>query len=108
MAVFQAARLGQWTDELVHHVDAERTRAYAAATNDDNPLHTSGTLAPPIYAVALAVDVWPPEIARVFAEDPYNLGSVHGEQDLYLVRPIEPGMTLHTRATVLGVHVKPT
>jgi acyl dehydratase len=101
-----ATRLGRWTDEQVVTVDATHTRAYAAATNDDNPWHTGGRLAPPVYAVALAVHVWPAELERVLGGELYRLGSVHGEHDLRILRPIAPGMTLRIRSAVVGIQVK--
>ncbi len=108
MAVLNPARVGAWTEELPWTVDVEQTRAYAAATNDDNPWFTNGRLAPPVYVVAIAVHVWAPAMERAFAADPYTLGSVHGEQDLYLHRPLAPGMRLRLRAAVVGVHPKST
>jgi len=47
---FDISRIGRWSDEFEHHVEAEQVKAYAAATNDDNPLHTAGTIAPPGFA----------------------------------------------------------
>jgi acyl dehydratase len=100
------ARLGRWTEERVVTVDAEHARAYAAATNDDNPWHRDGRLAPPVYGVALAVQVWPAELERVLGGELERLGSVHGEHDLRIARPIAPGTTLRIRSAVVGIQVK--
>ncbi|EUA22566.1 maoC dehydratase domain protein [Mycobacterium xenopi 4042] len=43
---FNLSRLGTWTDEREFKVDAERTIAYAEATNDRISAHLDGSLAP--------------------------------------------------------------
>jgi acyl dehydratase len=108
MTMLTPARVGEWSEELNVTVDADRARAYAAATNDDNRWFTSGRLASPVYAVALVVPAWEPAMRGAFGADPYALGSVHGEHDLWLHRPLEPGMRLRMRAAVVGVLPKST
>jgi acyl dehydratase len=80
-------------------VSAEATIAYARATNDTNARHLSGELAPPLFAVvpSLKTLVRPKKAAT-------SLHSLHGEHDLVVHRPIVPGMTLRTRAPLVGVH----
>jgi acyl dehydratase len=104
---FDVAGLGQWSEEREFKVDPARTVAYAAATNDTNPRHTSGELAPPVFAVVpiweamgLAVTkVTPPEvIMRV----------LHGEQDMRFHRPLVSGEVLRSRAAPIGVQVRPS
>jgi acyl dehydratase len=99
---FDISRIGRWSDEFEHHVEAERTKAYAAATNDDNPLHTAGTIAPPGFASVPSI---PPLFAAIeaFVPGEARSGSVHSGQDICLFRPIVPGMTLHSRAAVVGL-----
>lgn len=83
-------------------VSAEATIAYALATNDENPRHLAGELAPPLFAVvpSLKTLVRPKKAAT-------GLHSLHGEHDLRLHRPIVPGMTLRTCARLIGVHPSP-
>jgi acyl dehydratase len=104
--VLNQARVGEWTPDSEATVDADQARRYAAATNDDNAWLASGELAPPVLAVALAVPPWAEAMARAFEADPYTLGSVHGEQDLFLHRPLTPGMELRQHAAVVGVFPK--
>src|ERR1700694_4540950 len=103
LAVLNQARVGQWTHESLATVDADQARRYAAATNDDNARLLSGEVAPPGLAVALAGPPGAEAMQHAFEADPYTLGSVHGEQDLYLHRPLGPGMQLRQRAAVVGV-----
>jgi len=83
-------------------VSAEATIAYARATNDANPCHLSGEVAPPLFAVvpALKTLVRPKKTVT-------GLHSLHGEHDLVIHRPIVPGMILRTRARLVGVHPSP-
>ena len=83
-------------------VSAEATIAYARATNDTNPCHLSGEVAPPLFAVvpSLKTLVRPKKTAT-------SLHSLHGEHDLVVHRPIVPGMILRTRARLVGVHPSP-
>src|SRR5687767_14233859 len=43
--------LGTPSEPFDFDVEAERAKAYAAATNDPNPKYASGELAPPVFAV---------------------------------------------------------
>jgi acyl dehydratase len=97
-------KLGTTYDPRTATIDPERTKAYAAATNDDNPAYTSGKYAPPVFgvvptweAMGLAVaDTVPPEALMMV---------VHGEQDMHFLQPLVPGQTLTTRATAHSVRV---
>lgn len=98
-------RLGEWSEELTFAVDAERTRAYAAATNDDHPLYVRGELAPVLFAgvplgeaVTRAMDLLLPTAERRWG--------LHSAQDLHIHRPIVPGMVLLTRIAPIGVQVR--
>jgi acyl dehydratase len=85
-------------------IDPERARAYAAATNDDNPAFESGKYAPPVFGVVptwesmfhAASDMIPPD-AMAFV--------VHGEQDMHFHQPLVPGARLTTRAEAYSVRV---
>lgn len=104
---FATEKLGMWTDEREFKVEADRTKAYAAATNDPIPAHARGELAPPLFAV---VPVWEAlTVAMATITPPDALAFVvHGEQDIFFRKPIVPGAVLRTKAAPLGVHVKPS
>jgi acyl dehydratase len=100
---FNADALGKWTDEVRFTVEAERAIAYAKATNDDNPRHLSGELAPPVFAVVPVWDTLGPAIFDV-APPELMMGVVHGEQDMFFSQPVRPGMELVSRAAPVGIH----
>ncbi|MFI6514314.1 MaoC/PaaZ C-terminal domain-containing protein [Spirillospora sp. NPDC050679] len=93
--------LGEWSDPFGFEVEAERTVAYARATNDENPRYLAGELAPPVFAI---VPVFEGMIGPLFKVVPDSLIPfvVHGEQDMVFHRPITPGMKLTSRAKVTG------
>jgi acyl dehydratase len=103
---FGIDKLGQFTDGPEFKVEADRIKAYAAATNDPVPAHRNGEVAPPVFAIVPTWDtmitamagVVPPEVVAMV---------VHGEQDMFFHAPIRPGMVLRTSAGPVGVHVKP-
>lgn len=99
----ELSKLGQWTEERPFAVDAERTKAYAAAINDDNPLHTGGVLAPPLFAsVPIAEHIWL-SVVGLISDDDRQWG-VHGDQDMFFYRSMAPGMVVRTKAAPIGVH----
>jgi acyl dehydratase len=98
---FNATKLGQWSDPATFEVTEERIKEYAAATNDDLEPHAAGRYAPPVFAVVPAFEVLAPTMAEVIPPELLMMG-VHGEQDFRFHRPIEPGMTLTSRAQALG------
>jgi acyl dehydratase len=85
-------------------IDADRAKAYAAATNDDNPAYESGKYAPPVFGVVptwsqmlvASADIIPPE-ALMFI--------VHGEQDMHFHQPLVPGAALSTSAEIFAIRV---
>ena len=97
-------QLGKKGDERIEVVDPDRAKAYAAATNDDNPAYTSGKYAPPVFAVVptweamslAAADVVPAEQLAMI---------VHGEQDMHFAQPLVPGMKLRTVAQPFSYRV---
>ena len=97
-------KLGTTFDAVTETIDADRAKAYAAATNDDNPAYESGKYAPPIFgvvptwaAMGLAIpDVVPSEAMMMI---------VHGEQDMHFHQPLTPGQTLTTRSTAHSIRV---
>jgi acyl dehydratase len=102
---FNADRIGRWSDPDEFEVTKERVVEYAKATNDDIEPHVSGTYAPPVFAVVPAFSVLAPTLAEVTPPELLMM-VVHGEQDFRFHRPIEPGMTLVTRAVPLGIHTR--
>jgi acyl dehydratase len=103
---FNTEALGKWGEERPFTVEAERTIAYAKATNDENPLFLSGEYAPPVFAI---VPVWECLGPATFEVVPGELlmRVVHGEQDITFHQPIRPGMELVSRAAPVGVHGAP-
>jgi acyl dehydratase len=85
-------------------IDPDRAKAYAAATNDDNPAYESGKYAPPVFGVVptwsqllvASADVIPPEALMMI---------VHGEQDMHFHQPLVPGARLTTTAESYAVRV---
>lgn len=78
-------------------IEADRARAYAAATNDANPAYRSGELAPPVFAVVPTWDAMMVALHDVVpAED--QVAMLHAEQDMHFHAPLAPGRTLVTAA----------
>ena len=96
-------RIGKFSEPKPFRVTRERVAAYAEATNDEHPLHRSGELAPPVFAIVPVFDtLTPPMLAFVPGEIAMTV--VHGEQDFRFHAPIVPGQTLLSRGGVVGVH----
>ena len=97
-------KLGTTYPAEVETVDADRARAYAAATNDENPAYLSGTLAPPVFGV---VPTWQAMSDALTAMVPPGvfLMIVHGEQDMHFHRPLAPGQRLATTAEAFSIRV---
>ena len=97
-------KLGKTSQPFSGAIDPERAKAYAAATNDDNPAYTSGKYAPPVFGVvptweangAAVMDIIPPEALLMV---------VHGEQDMWFHQPLVPGMSLQTTSTPMSIRV---
>ena len=99
---FKADAIGTPGDPVEFEVTAERVAAYAAATNDAIAAHAAGEIAPPVFAIVPAFQA--AGIASMQVIPGELLGAIlHGEQDFHFHRPIEPGMTLSTTATPIGM-----
>ena len=87
-------------------IDPARAKAYAAATNDDNPAYESGKYAPPVFGV---VPVWGQLLAAAADLIPGEALAfiVHGEQDMHFHQPLVPGASLTTAALAHSVRVAP-
>jgi acyl dehydratase len=105
MMAFTLDQVGQWSEEREFKVEVERTKAYAAATNDPIPAHVNGEVAPPVFAVVPIWDVMGGAVGLVTPAEALPF-VVHGEQDMHFHRPIAPGMVLRSKAAPVGVHVK--
>ena len=97
-------KLGTTYEPLTSVIDGDRARAYAAATNDDNPAYTAGKVAPPVFGVVptwgafgqAVGDVVPPEAAMFI---------VHGEQDMHFHQPLVPGAEITTVSESFSIRV---
>jgi acyl dehydratase len=99
--------LGEWTEPASFAVEAERTIAYAKATNDGNERHLSGELAPPVFAIVPPFMQLGEPTGKVVPHE-MLMRVVHGEQDMTFHQPIVPGMELSTRVAAMGVHKAPS
>ena len=85
-------------------IDRERAKAYALATNDDNPAYLEGRLAPPVFGVVPTWEVVTEAVARVVPADALMF-VVHGEQDMHFHQPLVPGAELTTAGEVHSLRV---
>src|SRR5688500_17609746 len=99
---FNTDAIGSWGDPVEFVVERERIKAYAAATNDSIAPHASGDVAPPVFAVVPAFGAMAAASTSVIPSELLMM-VLHGEQDFHFHRPIEPGMTVVTRAMPIGV-----
>jgi acyl dehydratase len=95
-------KLGTRYESRTATIDAERARAYAAATNDTNPVYASGAWAPPVFAV---VPTWDAMMVALHDVVPAadQVAMLHAEQDMHFYRPLVPGTTLVTSAEAYGL-----
>lgn len=90
-------KLGTRYEPRTATIDVDRARAYAAATNDPNPVYLSGELAPPVFAVVPTWDAMMVALHDVVpAED--QVAMLHAEQDMHFFQPLVPGRPLVTFA----------
>jgi acyl dehydratase len=99
--------LGTTYEPRTATIDADRTRAYAAATNDDNPAYESGKYAPPVFGVVPTWEAMGVAVGDVVPTEALMM-IVHGEQDMHFHQPLTPGQTLTARATAHSVRVSPS
>jgi acyl dehydratase len=99
-------KLGTTYEATTVVIDPERAKAYAAATNDDNPAYESGKYAPPVFGV---VPVWGQLLAASADLIPAEsmMFIVHGEQDMHFHQPLVPGAALTTTSLAHSVRVAP-
>lgn len=97
-------KLGHTYDERIEVIDPDRAKAYAAATNDDNPAYTFGKYAPPVFGVVPTWDAMLLAVGDVIPPDRLPM-IVHGEQDMHFAQPLVPGMKLRTVAQPFSYRV---
>ncbi|WP_410567006.1 MaoC/PaaZ C-terminal domain-containing protein [Amycolatopsis sp. cmx-4-61] len=103
--MFTTNRVGLWSDPTEFRVSADRTVAYAEATNDPIAAHLDGTAAPPVFAVVPGFSAMARQTLALVPEA--IAGRIlHGQHDIRIRRPIVPGDVLTTRAQVVGVHAR--
>jgi acyl dehydratase len=88
--------LGRRRGPFAGRLDADLLRRYAAATSDPSPAVQAGDSVPP---VALVTQIWDAQNAGREASVPDEVqrsarSGVHGEHDIVVHRPIEPGEPL--------------
>src|SRR5688500_8977317 len=98
------AKLGKTYEERTSVIDGDRAKAYAAATNDDNPAYTSGKYAPPVFGVVPTWDAMGLAVGDVVPGESMMM-IVHGEQDMHFHQPLVPGTTLKTRSEAHSIRV---
>lgn len=97
-------KLGTVYEALTEEIDGDRAKAYAAATNDDNPAYTSGKYAPPVFAVVPAWAAMGVAVGDVVPGEALMM-VVHGEQDMHFSQPLLPGTKLSTAAEAYSIRV---
>jgi acyl dehydratase len=108
---FDFDQIGRWTEEKTFHVTRDRIRSYALAINDTHPRHVNGDIATPMFAVVPAMAAGATRAMDIVAlpeTQGYDLRKVHGEQDMFFMKPILPDMALRSRAAPIGVRVRST
>ena len=95
-------KLGTTYDPRTETIDADRSKAYAAATNDDNPAYESGKYAPPVFGVVPTWEAMGLAVGEIVPAEALMM-IVHGEQDMHFHQPLVPGMTLTTRSQAHSV-----
>jgi len=95
-------KLGTRYEPRAATIDADRARAYAAATNDPNPAYQSGKYAPPVFAV---VPTWDAMMVALHDVVPAadQVAMLHAEQDMHFFQPLVPGQLLSTWAEAYGL-----
>ena len=85
-------------------IDPERAKAYAAATNDDNPAYESGKYAPPVFGVVPTWEAMALVVADFVTPEMFMM-LVHGEQDMHFHQPLVPGRTLVSTGEAHSIRV---
>jgi acyl dehydratase len=97
-------KLGTRYESRTSVIDPDRAKAYAAATNDDNPAYTSGKYAPPVFGVVPTWDALTLAMADLITPEMFMM-LVHGEQDMHFHQPLVPGRSLASTGAAYSVRV---
>jgi acyl dehydratase len=97
-------KLGTTYEERTAVIDPDRAKAYAAATNDDNPAYESGKFAPPVFGVVPTWEAMGMAVADIIPGEALMM-IVHGEQDMHFHHPLVPGAGLVTAAEAYSIRV---
>jgi acyl dehydratase len=97
-------KLGTTYEPRTSTIDADRARAYAAATNDDNPAYVEGKVAPPVFGVVPTWECFGQAVGDVVPGEA-AMFIVHGEQDMVFHQPLVPGRSLTTTSEPYSVRV---
>lgn len=97
-------KLGTRYESRTSVIDADRAKAYAAATNDDNPAYESGKYTPPVFGVVPTWDALTLVMADFITPDMFMM-LVHGEQDMHFHQPLVPGRSLVSMGDSYSVRV---
>lgn len=103
---YDQGRLGEPVAAGQFDIRPGQVAAYAAAINEAPQEYPPGAPAPPVFALLPAIDVYPQQVERLFGRTLASMGSVHGEHDLLIERPVVAGSVVTTQVAVSGVHVK--
>jgi len=95
-------KLGTRYDPRTATIDAAAARAYAAATNDANPLYLSGQAVPPVFGVVPTWDATLAALDDVIPSD-IRVSLLHAEHDMHFHVPLMPGQVLSTQAEAYGI-----
>jgi acyl dehydratase len=98
------SNLGKTSEPTTSRLEADRTAAYAAATNDDNPVYLSGEYAPPVFGVVPVFDTLGASSVGMIPSE-FAMFIVHGDQDMHFHQPLRPATALSTTVTPLAVRV---
>lgn len=97
-------KLGTKYPEKTSTIEPDGAKAYAAATNDDNPAYEAGKFAPPVFGVVPTWDAMGTVVADIIPPESLMM-IVHGEQDMHFHQPLVPGTTLKNVAEPYSVKV---
>lgn len=97
-------KLGQDYPERTDVIDGDRAKAYAKATNDDNPAYEAGKYAPPVFGVVPTWDAMGAVVGDLVPAESLMM-IVHGEQDMHFHQPLIPGRSLVTSASPFSIRV---
>lgn len=101
---FKTDAIGQWGPPAYWVTDRDALIKYGRATCATSKLITSGDVAHPIYSAIPAMVVCDPMLSQIIPIE-VKMTGLHGEADIVFHRPMEPEMSLVSRA--IGVGFRP-